>query len=85
MVAIIGTLGAFLALLAYAGLARKWWTATNDIYYFINIAASLLLLYNAFIAQQFAFILLNLVWLAIAGHGLFQGVAQPGRAHGSGP
>lgn len=85
MIAVLGTVGAALALLAYAGIARGWWQSTDLVYHGVNVAAGGLLLINALSVGAVAFVLLNLAWLGVGAHKIFQGVAQSGRARGSGP
>lgn len=63
---VVSLSGAFLILVAYAGIGRGWLKPTSKTYALMNLVGSLLLLWVAISDQRWGFILLEALWALVS-------------------
>ncbi len=70
-VTIIGTLGAFLILLAFVLAQFGKWKQTYMIYDLVNLIGSVLLIAYAILLRSYPFLVLNSVWAVVSLRDIF--------------
>lgn len=63
---LIGTLGAFLILVAFIMNQFHYWNGEDLVYDFVNLVGSALLVVYAIILSSYPFVILNLVWATVS-------------------
>ena len=76
LVQVVSIVGAFLILLAFVAVQRRWWTPESSAYLWANLVGAVLLGVVAVINRSIGFVILEAVWAGVA----FWSLVRPGPA-----
>lgn len=71
---LIGCLGTFIVLVAYALLQAKKLAADSPFFSFLNLLAAIMILISLYYAWNFAAVMMEISWGAISVYGLVKGL-----------
>jgi hypothetical protein len=69
---LVSLLGAFLILIAYFAINRKWMKPDDRLYNLLNLVGGVLLLWIAVVDQRIGFVVLEAAWALVAIPPLFR-------------
>lgn len=73
---LVSLLGAFLILIAYLAINKKWLGPDHRLYNLLNLVGGILLLWVALVDQRIGFVVLEATWAMIAIPPLFRKAEQ---------